>query len=527
MDGFVIVADNDSSHGDSYNLKEIRPGIMIPSKLKIRRYGSRISECKIYFIIFIFILVAFFAVYTTNIFEYNPDNARYFLSTLVQSQAAIISIIISLTLIAVQLASSAYTQKITEDLKKNPHFWALIIIYIFAIIGELFILLLIPPDSNTTGFNEIIKKTILFCYFIGAFTIISLFPFIRNSLNYLSPTGIISIVKREEIKINLESPEDEGLQSLFDILQNSISRNDTGTALIALEESYTRQMRIIEIYLNFAKDLLKDKSKFEKKDTVFSLYTSRLLISSNLALKNGNETIARHISKLLLRYGIDALENNFDEPLIEIIDTLHFIGIASKENGYRTLEYDTVICLYKLAIHTSEKKLDSPTHKIVNVILDIGIHKGKKGQCVHPGGIAFFIGNLGQSILHFDQLTIFHSVITSINKLADIVINNPDSSDFEFEDVFNKFDPILTLLISKDLQENEGLISSSIQEILESLQRIGNLAYSRDFHNSLALISIILNNARKTCREKKHEKLIAKINQIDEKLTALTKKRRK
>jgi uncharacterized membrane protein len=44
-----------------------------------------------------------------NLFHTDVNSARYMLSALVQSQAAIVAIVITLTLIAVQLTASAYS----------------------------------------------------------------------------------------------------------------------------------------------------------------------------------------------------------------------------------------------------------------------------------------------------------------------------------------------------------------------------------------------------------------------------------
>lgn len=58
-----------------------------------------------------------------------PDSARYLLSSLVQCEAAIIAIVISLVLIAVQFAASSWSGRIVDELKRTLEFWMLIILY--------------------------------------------------------------------------------------------------------------------------------------------------------------------------------------------------------------------------------------------------------------------------------------------------------------------------------------------------------------------------------------------------------------
>lgn len=61
-----------------------------------------------------------------NLFHTDVNSARYMLSALVQSQAAIVAIVITLTLIAVQLTASAYSPRVIDIFKKNPDMWVLL-----------------------------------------------------------------------------------------------------------------------------------------------------------------------------------------------------------------------------------------------------------------------------------------------------------------------------------------------------------------------------------------------------------------
>ncbi len=56
----------------------------------------------------------------------NEESSRYMLSASVQSEAAIIAIVVTLSLVAVQLTSS-YSRRVTESFSKNPHLWILMV----------------------------------------------------------------------------------------------------------------------------------------------------------------------------------------------------------------------------------------------------------------------------------------------------------------------------------------------------------------------------------------------------------------
>lgn len=55
-----------------------------------------------------------------ELYHTDADSARYMLSAMVQAQAAIVAIVITLTLIAVQLTASAYSPRVIDIFKKIP-----------------------------------------------------------------------------------------------------------------------------------------------------------------------------------------------------------------------------------------------------------------------------------------------------------------------------------------------------------------------------------------------------------------------
>ena len=77
--------------------------------------------------IFVFIAFVFTHMFTHfNLFYTESNSAKYLLSALVQSQAAIIGIVITLTFIAVQLIFSYSPRAVGVALKKNDDMWMLL-----------------------------------------------------------------------------------------------------------------------------------------------------------------------------------------------------------------------------------------------------------------------------------------------------------------------------------------------------------------------------------------------------------------
>ena len=73
---------------------------------------DRLIQYDFFFIIIFSLGILLFGIPSFLRFDLVPtdlDNARYFLSAMVQAQAAIVTLVITLTLIAIQMASASYT----------------------------------------------------------------------------------------------------------------------------------------------------------------------------------------------------------------------------------------------------------------------------------------------------------------------------------------------------------------------------------------------------------------------------------
>lgn len=132
----------------------------------------------------------------------NSNSARYMLSALVQSEAAILAIVITLSIVAVQQTASSYSPRVIDIFKKNPDFWILTLSYIIAIIYGLGVL-----GQIKGGDKEIISSDYIFqiemSYFLGIFVLFSLIPYILSTFNLLKPYGIIKILSEKITKQNL------------------------------------------------------------------------------------------------------------------------------------------------------------------------------------------------------------------------------------------------------------------------------------------------------------------------------------
>lgn len=145
----------------------------------------------------------------------NADSARYLLSTLIQSEAAILAIVITLSLVAVQQTASSYSPRVIEvfkDRKSNPDFYILMAIYLISITYGIWVLKQISNDHNTGSivnfdhslFNSF-EVHIWFSYALGVFSFFSLIPYIQNTLDLLKPSNMIEQISKKISKETIES----------------------------------------------------------------------------------------------------------------------------------------------------------------------------------------------------------------------------------------------------------------------------------------------------------------------------------
>lgn len=86
-----------------------------------------------YFIPFIIGYLAFSSVLSDTVLHTDVDSARAFQGALISSEASLLAIVVSLSLVAVQLAASSYSARVIEVFRKTPDLWILMGIYGIAI----------------------------------------------------------------------------------------------------------------------------------------------------------------------------------------------------------------------------------------------------------------------------------------------------------------------------------------------------------------------------------------------------------
>lgn len=275
-----------------------------------------------------------------------PDSARYMLSALVQCEAAIIAVVVSLTLIAIQLAASSWSGRAIDALKKTPEFWLLITLYIFAILYGLYVISCIK--GNDLPIPNDIEFGISLSYRLGILAFLALIPYTWTTMVLLKPSTIINKLSQNismkainSVHYSPGNPrkKDDPIQPIVDIIIASLMKSDEGTIADGLESLRSRIMFLI-INHDF-----KNEDEF-----IFSL------------------NIFPHLSEI----GSLAINKGDEYASIQIIRTVHGIGYTAADHKLDFAAKEAAQMLGDMGKNAAEKDLLKVVPVVIDALRDIG-----------------------------------------------------------------------------------------------------------------------------------------------------------
>jgi hypothetical protein len=270
------------------------------------------------------------------------DNERYLLSALVQSLAAVIALVITLSLVAVQLAAQSYSPRIIDVYKKNPDMWILLGIYIITIFYGLGLIKIVGLGI----LGSYMEGAIFAAYFMGFFAFVCLVPYMLKTLDLLKPSTVIKLLAGEITKKNiLEFLEIDGqiddrdpVQPVVDIINGAIERNDYETVRNGLESI--------------------------KKSTIY-------LINQNSLETNSLGKIIAHVYEHLERMGQHAINNINDDSTTECSNSITEIAIKVAEMKDEEVVIKGQNILKNMCFQTVSLNRKAPTKYIVRNIVNL------------------------------------------------------------------------------------------------------------------------------------------------------------
>jgi len=283
-------------------------------------------------IFFLVLLFSFVVLCYANYYrvQTNTESARYMLSALVQSQAAIIAIVISLTLITVQLTASAYSIRVINIFKRSFGWQALFVFYGISIFYGLLVLKMIKGAndfshelSSITYLNIPLETHITNVYSLGGLTFLMLILYLQSIFNLLNPVNIINRLKIDITKDALLNSEEDPIQPIMDIVHGSIMKYDIETTRVGLKAVTDRVIEIID-------------SNCE--DEISEDFCHHLRRVASSAARIGDEEAIVAVIKNLTSFMKSEAEKKLEYASMQAIYSIGTIGMNAVNKG---LEYAT------------------------------------------------------------------------------------------------------------------------------------------------------------------------------------------
>jgi hypothetical protein len=334
---------------------------------------------------FSFILVAFLCAFVfvqyLNPNHTDVDSARLLLSALIQSEATIIALVITLTLVAVQLTSSSYTPRVANIFANSPHMYLLLGIYIISIAYSAILLQLV---NGTGGYVPMHMELLISgAYWLTILLAIALIPYIYYILESFSPETFITrmsiFLTKETI---LQQEKNDFLNLIFDVTHNSIMKYDTATIRSGLD-LVTSQIR----------DQVSGKNTLGENSEIVTIYCAHLERCARQAIDLHDEEMLNIILDQFESIGTHCARNTFDDPTLQIItmisevekliavknipgslnrvrELIRSIGKISIENKFLETPGRIMFCQDTIAKHAIDKITPQDKFSVYSSILE-------------------------------------------------------------------------------------------------------------------------------------------------------------
>ncbi len=391
----------------------------IKEKIKGRYHNWKtdhpwVSRSLVYLLLLCVWIIIWYTIFSLiSLFSTEATSARYPLSTLVQTQAAIVAIIVSLTLVAVQVTASTYSPRVIDIFKHNPDMWLLLGFYCVSMSYGLILL----KQINAMGGTFLAPPMAIFvsiAYWLGTYTLIIIFPYMRNILSILKPEEIIKQLTKEITKDKLaksDNAAENPILSVMDIVYGAIKNYDTETArsgLQSLTDKITGLIdaatpkEIIDLFcrsLNSAGRLtIRNDDDISTAEVITCL--GELGTSTAVNKLKGTTDVASYLCKV----GIDAANNKLEYATEQAANYLGKMGVEAVRNELRDATDVVAGLLRKLGEVAVKNELEYATDPIVNAIGKIGMEAARNELENLTEQAAIHLGKVGLEAARKDEL---------------------------------------------------------------------------------------------------------------------------
>lgn len=383
-----------------------------------------IKRSLIYLLFLIITILIYLSFKKLNLFNNtDADSTRYMLSTLVQGEFTVIVLILTMSLIVVQLVTQSYSIRIIDLFREFPDFWALILVYGFAIFAGLYVLGMI----GSSNINDI-EAYISGLYYIGIFVYVILIPYTWQILDLLKPYTVIKMLAERMNQNDLaESKEDNKIKKMndptvpiIDIINNSLIRQDLETFEISLttlsghikktfeKENYNKEKISIRI-LNHITDIGKMAAN-QKNEPFTIIIIDHIVKIGKIMIRQKLDKSENNITNSLRFIGEIAVEHKLKDTIIIITNSIKDIGCLSSENDLNLTSEGCAHALGKIGILATVKKIEIWHEELYR----------EDVTYFSPGMIYRIINALNTISQNFIKQNLVHATGTAIISLSEI-----------------------------------------------------------------------------------------------------------
>jgi len=315
----------------------------------------------------------------------SASSAKYLLSALVQSQAAVIAIVVTLTLVAVQLSAQAYSPRVITIFQKSADFRILLSTYIISIVYNVILLETIP--DNIEGLEMKIRSS----SFLAIFAFLALFPYMCHTMNLLKPRTIINrlaekIEKDSVLKfIEHSSHQEDPLQPIVDIVRAAVMKYDFETARNGIADIKERCLAIVSEYST------EYGSKEEKEGVKKSVahFSNHLKEIAKLAIERDNEEVAIEAINNLGEIGMECIEKGLFGKIRITIESVPPDANVTITKYYKPLPFK------EIKPESSENQLEGTIEGMAEILQEIGTLCAEKELEKAIRDVGWYLAKLG------------------------------------------------------------------------------------------------------------------------------------
>lgn len=344
---------------------------------------QKLTKYSIYLLLSL--IISHFIVFTFGFKQNNPESTRYLLSALIQSEAAILAIVISLTLIAVQQASSTYSPRVIDifkNKKQNPDFYIITTTYIIAIIYGSWVLKQIRTeegviqDLNCIIFSSF-ESHIWLTYAIGIFSLAVLIPYTLHTLSLLNPNIIID---KLSMNINKNEMKKDLILPIIDIIRKSLIEHDYETAQYGLEtltyrvipllsdENLSKEHKEILFELFFKHFMKVARVAISKKDEIFVINLLET-VERIIPLRIEDSTSRKAPIALIEEIGVESANQRLESASIKAIDLLdELFSKIPDEKVHDEILIDIFSALKSIGTIVAEHKMKRSSSHVLTLL---------------------------------------------------------------------------------------------------------------------------------------------------------------